>query len=435
MRKNIKTPDVVGIVLAGGAGERMSPLSDFITKPSISIGGMYTFSDFVTSNLVNSVITHNYFVVQSNPEKLMIHLQGYANAVAQMRGQFINILTPGGASRAFLSDGHSLLNTRRSINFKPYKAVLVVMSDQIYRLDYGQLIGIMNRSNADGVMVYQEVPSSVAKNRFGVLEVDDSGKVLTMEEKPDVPKEMPNKSGYCCANTAIYLIKTESYLEMLNQMQNLSAVLPLSKTGIQWLIKNKKVVALNFADNDVPTPNGEKETFFADAGVLGDYYKLNMDMCQRGAPFNLFNPLWTLHTSLSTNEKWLVAPPHIDKVKYFAEVLLGLNVIIQDDVTVSKAVISTGCVIERNSSVVESIILPKAKIGENVEIFKCVIDEDVVVPSNTKLNPTCPPINTRTEEQNLFFIKNNCEEDIEKTRLPVISKNGVLFIPRGYKFE
>ncbi len=434
MKKNIKTPDVVAIVLAGGAGERMSPLSDSAAKPSISIGGIYILADFVISNLINSVITHIYFIIQNKPEKLMKHLKGYYNAIAHMRGQFIDVVTPGSATRAFLSDGHSLLNTKRSMNFDEFKAVLVVMSDQIYRFDYAQLISLMNKTVCDAVMVYQEVPSVMAKKRFGVLEIDSNGRVNNMEEKPDIPKEIPGKPGISCANTAIYLVRKEAYLEMLDYMQDLNPAQALSKTGIPWLIANKKVQALNFSDSDVNSTDNDDKNFFTDAGVLDDYFNISLSMCKRGADFNLFNDNWPLHASQTTQKKWLVAPAKMDNVK-FSEVLLGINVIIQDDVTITKSVISTGCKIMKSAVISESVILNQCLIGENTDISKTVIDEEVEIPAGTKISPLNPPKGTRTENENLEFIRNNTDETIEKFRFPVISNQGILFIPRGYKFE
>lgn len=418
---------VLFVICAGGDGTRIDPLSRFRAKPAIPIGGHNRLIDIPVSNGLNSGLTHQFVIVQRLPHSLIRHLAGYSNGVAQMRGQFVEVLTPSKEEdRFFMSDGDALLLLRKNLEAESPEIVIVVMADQIVRVDYRQVIARMLASSADAVMVYLTVPIAEAKGRLGVLEISPSGWVTGMEEKPLEPKPAQPGGTTCHANLAMYAFRKPHFSLLLDYLGTQKPEVPLSQSGIPWLISNHRVLAYDLRGNIIPGATAEERGYFADVGTVDAWHEAQMTMCGRKPAFNFYSGEWPIYTA----PRWPMSPAKFDEMQVVRQALCGPNVICQDHVTIVHSVISTGALIGHHSAVERSVILDDVTIGHHCRLDRVVLDKKIVVPDGTVLIPDRPPAGTLPFAEVARKIR--AREPVPN--VPVLSEGGILTFPKEYRF-
>lgn len=424
----IDTSKVLAVVCAGGDGTRIEPLSGPRAKPAIPIGAHNRLIDIPVSNGLNSGLTRQFVIVQRRPHSLIRHLAGYVNGVAQMRGQYVEVLTPSkDEDRFFLSDGDSLLLSRSNLEAESPEIVIVIMADQIVRIDFRQVIARMLATRADGVMVYLTVPIAEAKERLGVLEIDPSGWVVGMEEKPLAPKPALAGGNTCHANLAMYAFRQPLFSRMLDYLKELQRPqTPLSQSGIPWLIANHRVLAYDLRDNAVPGAMPEERGYFADVGTVDSWYQAQMAMCARHPVFNFYSRAWPIYTAPT----WPMSPAKFDEMQSVNQALCGPNVICQDRVTIVRSVISTGVVVGHHSVVEHSVILDGVTVGHHCRLSRVILDKNITVPDGAVLSPGNPPAGTIPFAE--LHRKIRARELVEN--VPVLSEGGILTFPKEYRF-
>ncbi|MFA6391539.1 MAG: sugar phosphate nucleotidyltransferase [Patescibacteria group bacterium] len=405
----VDTSKVIGVILAGGEGERAYPLTRFRAKPAIPIGGVFRLADVMISNFLNSDIRKLYLIVQKRPHSLMVHLEGFVDAVASMRGQFIRCLPPPKEQdRFYASDLDSLRHHSLIWQNDDSELVVLAMGDQVAKIDLRQAIIRFKETDADVVMVYNRVTTQQAAGRLGVITCD--GDLVTgMEEKPEVPEEIPGDPGYCRGNVALYVFKKDLFTAMLTKAsRRWDPALTLSKIGVPWLVRHARVVTYDLGDNTIAGMHPcERATFF-EVGTPDDYFDTQMAFCMREPPFNFYNPAWPVWTAL----RYPLIPAKVDRVK-MEEVLLAPNVVVQDNTEITRSVVSYGAVVGSGSVLQNVVILDGAVVGKGCQITNTVIEKGIVVPDGTIIGP----------------------DRIPDDKSIVLSQKGRLFLPKFFEFK
>jgi glucose-1-phosphate adenylyltransferase len=405
----VDTSKVTGIILAGGEGSRADPLTRFRAKPAIPIGGVFRLADVVISNFLNSDIRKLYLIVQKRPHSLMVHLEGFKDAVASMRGQFIRCLPPPKElERFYASDLDSLSHHSLTWQSDDSELVVVAMGDQVAKIDLRQVIIRFKETEADVAMVYNRVTTQQAAGRLGVITCD--GDLVTgMEEKPEIPEEIPGDPGYCRGNVALYVFKKELFNAMLSKAsRRWDPTLTLSRVGVPWLVRNAKVVVYDLGDNTIAGMHAcERATFF-EVGTPDDYFDTQMAFCMREPPFNFYNPAWPVWTAL----RFPIIPAKVDRVK-MEEVLLAPNVVVQDDVNIIRSVVSFGAIVGSGSVLQNTVILDGAIVGKNCRVTNTVVEKGIMIPDGTIITPDHVPSHDSV----------------------VLSPGGRVFLPKFFEFK
>ncbi|MFA6272196.1 MAG: sugar phosphate nucleotidyltransferase [Patescibacteria group bacterium] len=386
----VDTTKVTAIILAGGEGSRADPLTRYRAKPAIPIGGVFRLADVVVSDFLNSDIRRINVIVQKRPQSLMIHLDGFRDAVAPMRGQFIRCLPPPkNEDRFYLSDLDSLRHHFLTWENDASELVVLAMGDQVAKIDFRQVIIRFLETGADVIMVYNRVPVAQAANRLGVIECEGD-RVTRMAEKPEVPEEIPSDPGYCRGNLAMYVMRKELFLEMLRKARRADwdPALTLSKVGVPWLIGHARVVTYDLSENIISGLHPCERAAFFEVGTPDDYFDAQMAFCRREPTFNFYNEAWPIWTSL----RFPIIPAKVDRVQ-MEEVLLAPNVVVQDDVELVRTVVSFGSVVGSGSRLQNTVVLDGAKIGRNCRITDTVIEKGIIVPDNTVISADSVPDN------------------------------------------
>jgi glucose-1-phosphate adenylyltransferase len=371
------------MVLAGGRGERLSPLTMRRAKPSVAFGGKYKIIDFVLSNLFNSGIKKVYILTQYRAYSLNKHIRESWGKWTGL-GEFYVAISPETSSESeewFKGTADAILQYLRFVESSDADYVAVFGGDHIYKMDIGQMINSHRMNRADITIAALEVPVEEAK-RFGVFSVDDDSRVTAFTEKPETPETIPGRST-CFASMGNYIFPTKKLIEVLLEGKKRHEDLDFGKHVIPMMLeKGDRVFAYNFNDNLIPGMKAEERGYWKDVGTIDSYYEANMDLIHVSPQLNLYNYKWPILTNQGN------LPPA--KTVFDDDERRGQNIdsyvcagCITSGSTVRRSIIGPLCKINSYSLVEDSILFENVNIGRHARIRKTIIDKGVVIPDGT----------------------------------------------------
>ncbi|MCM8815320.1 MAG: glucose-1-phosphate adenylyltransferase, partial [Candidatus Omnitrophica bacterium] len=284
---------VLTLVLAGGKGERLYPLTRDRAKPSVPFGGIYRIIDFTLSNAINSGLRKIYVLIQYKSFSLQRHIREGWNIFSRELGEFIDVIPAQmriGTSW-YLGTADSVFQNIYFLNQEKPDMVLILSGDHVYKMDYRRMIEFHKQKNADLTISVFEVPLQEAR-RFGVLEVDENQQIISFTEKPENPKPAPNNSDVSLISMGIYVFKTETLVRrIIEDAKKPDSTHDFGKDVIPSMIGRDKVFAFPFIDEN------KKETkYWKDIGTIDAYYEANMDLVNVEPVFNLYDRQWPIRT-------------------------------------------------------------------------------------------------------------------------------------------
>ncbi len=375
----------IAMVLAGGKGERLSPLTLRRAKPSVAFGGKYKIIDFVLSSLFNSGIKKVYILTQYRAYSLNKHIRESWGKWTGL-GEFYVDISPETSSESeewFKGTADAILQYLRFVESTDADYVAVFGGDHIYKMDITQMINFHRKNKADITIAALEVPV-VEASRFGIFSVDEESRVNDFAEKPVVPERIPGRET-CYASMGNYIFPTRKLIEVLQEAKKSHADLDFGKHVIPMMLANgDRVFAYNFNDNVVPGMRKEERGYWRDVGTLDSYYEANMDLINVSPQLNLYNYKWPILTNQGN------LPPA--KTVFDDDDRRGQNIdsyvcagCITSGGTVRRSIIGPRCKINSYSLVEDSILFENVTVGRNVKIRKAIIDKNVVIPDGSTI--------------------------------------------------
>ncbi len=294
MRKNI-----LAIVLAGGEGTRLRPLTLSHAKPALPFGGNFRIVDFVLSNLVNSGIETIYLLAQYKPESLIKHVNANWNLDADDRERFVRVVLPhqqhGGC---FHGTADAVCQNLDLIRRHAPDMVAVFAADHVYKMDVRQMAQFHSDCGADVTIAATQVPIKKA-SAFGVIAAGDNGEIWDFQEKPEVPIAMPSCSERAYASMGNYLFNTDVLVEALEHAMRHGET-DFGGHILPRLIRSHHVHAYDFSSNRVPGVQEHEELgYWRDVGTLEAYLSAHDDVAGNAPRFNLYNPHWPMQPALA----------------------------------------------------------------------------------------------------------------------------------------
>jgi glucose-1-phosphate adenylyltransferase len=397
------------MILAGGQGERLYPLTKERTKPSVPFGGKYRIIDFALSNCLNSGMRKIYVLTQYKSDSLNRHIYGAWNIFNPELGEFIFSIPPQlkVSNNWYLGTANAIQQNFNLIDENEFKYVLILSGDHIYKMDYLKMLQYHLDNNADFTIASIEIEKSMA-NRFGVLEINKNYRVKSFIEKPDKPPTIPDKPGYSFANMGIYVFSVAALKEAVNTMEKENIPnMDFGKDVIPYMIKKgSSIYAYRFEDE-----NKKDIPYWVDVGTIDSYYAASMDLISVNPLFNFYDSSWPLRT------KQLQFPP-VKTVSHEGErVGRAFNSLITDGSIVSgglveRSILGFNVRVNSYSYVTDSIIFDNCNIGRHARIRRAIIDKNVIVPEGAEVG---------------FDVES------DKKRFTV-SETGIVVIPKEYKF-
>jgi glucose-1-phosphate adenylyltransferase len=370
---------VLGIVLAGGEGTRLSPLTAERSKPAVPFGGRYRIVDFVLSNLVNSGIYSIYVLVQYKSQSLIEHIREAWVLGPTIPSHFITVVPPQmrEGPEWFQGTADAVYQNLALIEANQPDVVAVFGADHVYRMDLRQMIDFHIGRDADVTVAALPVPRSQA-TAFGVIDCDPGARIRAFIEKPPSPPAMPGDPTRSYASMGNYVFRTSTLIDALVEGRDQRSI-DFGRHILPRLIERQRVFAYDFGDNACPglQPHEEK-SYWRDVGTIDAYFEASMDTLGTEPRFDLWNPAWPIRSSNYQGPPASLGAARIESSDLGAGVLIG-------DAVIRNSVIRSEVRIGRDVTIEDSIVLDSCTIGDGARIRRAIIDRHNTIAPGTRI--------------------------------------------------
>ena len=377
MRSN---PRVLGIVLAGGEGKRLWPLTADRAKPAVPFGGSYRLVDFVLSNLVNAGYLRIAVLTQYKSHSLDRHI----TTTWRMSTILGNYVTPVPAQqrlgpRWFTGSADAIFQSFNLIYDDQPDHIVVFGADHVYRMDPRQMVEQHIETKAAVTVAGIRVPRDEASS-FGIIDADEHGKIRAFREKPDDPPGLTDSPDESYASMGNYVFTTEALIESLRTDAGEEAsVHDMGGSIIPMLTKDGTARVYDFADNDVPGATDRDRGYWRDVGTIDAYYDANMDLVAVHPVFNLYNRQWPIFTDT----------PQLPAAKFVEGGLAQESTVAPGSIlagsTVRHSIVFPGVTVLQGAYVEGSVLLPGTRIEPGAVVRRAILDKNVQVPAGAHI--------------------------------------------------
>ena len=375
--------NVLTIILAGGQGERLYPLTKDRAKPAVPFGGIYRIIDFTLSNCLNSGLRKIVVLTQYKSFSLDRHLRLGWNIFNNELNEYIEQIPPQQriSDQWYQGTADAVYQNIYTLEKEQPEMVMILSGDHIYKMDYRNMILFHQEKKADLTVACMDVPLDEGK-RFGVIQTNEENRIVGFHEKPSVPIPSPNNPEVTFASMGIYLFNTRVLVKAIIDDAKQDTNHDFGKNIIPEMIHSKKVYAYPFVDE-----NNNGLSYWRDIGTLDAYWQANMDLVQESPEFNIYDKDWPIRTYKA---QYPPAKTVFNKNLPDARTDMILNSIVSGGCIISGAKVE-GCVLSpdirvgSNSEIYDSIIMESVRIGQNVKIRKAIIDKSVNIPDNMNI--------------------------------------------------
>jgi glucose-1-phosphate adenylyltransferase len=403
--------DVLAVVLAGGKGSRLGPLTRDRAKPAVPFGGIYRIIDFTLSNCLNSNLRRILVLTQYKAMSLDRHITlGWRSYLCRELGEFIDVVPPQQRidEQWYQGTADAVYQNIYTLEKERPEHVVILAGDHIYKMDYGKLVAFHEDKNADLTIAALRVKASQSRN-FGIMQIDDSGRVVGFEEKPEIPKTIPGNPDYALASMGIYVFNAPFLFDELCK----DATLPDSahdfgRNIIPALIGSRRVFAFPFLDE-----NRKQDAYWRDVGTIDAYYDANLELTGVEPELNLYDDRWPVRTYQPN-----LPPP---KFVFDSRDRCGEA---HDSIVCAGAIVSGG-------HVARSIVGPQARINSYVHIEDSIICAGVDVGRRAKIRRAIIDKGVRIAEG----IRIGYDEEEDLARGFTVSQGGIVVIAKAENVE
>ncbi len=402
------------MVLAGGHGTRLEPLTKERAKPAVPFGGRYRIIDFCLSNFANSGIFKVKVLTQYKSESLNNHLSRAWRMTAFL-GHYVESVPAQMRTGMdwYKGSTDAIYQNLNIITDEDPELTIVFGADHVYRMDVRQMLDFHLKKRADCTVAAIPVPLSQAKE-FGIIDVGPNGEMRNFLEKPTAtPPPMPGNPELCLASMGNYLFTTEALVqEVVQDAANEESVHDFGRSIINEMYKRARVYVYDFQQNKIPGQDARERGYWRDVGNLDAYYQANMDLVDVNPTFNLYNDQWPIYTQNHNfpPAKFVFADREHNRVGDATDSLISEGCIISGG-HVHRSVLSPKVRVNSFSQVLESILFENVQIGRHSKIRRAIIDKNVDIPPG-------------------MTIGYDPEEDRQRFH---VTESGVVTIPKGMK--
>ena len=374
------TRNTIAIVLAGGKGERLTPLTINKPKPCVPFGAKYKIVDFVLSNMFNSGIKKVYVLTQYKAHALNKHIKSSWSKWMGL-GEFYDTISPETSSDSeewFQGTADAIYQFLNFIESTDAEYVAIFGGDHIYKMDVSQMLASHLLNRADITIAALEVTMEEAK-RFGVFSVDDDFRITDFAEKPKKPVPIPDRDT-CFASMGNYIFSTRKLIEVLKEGKKKHADLDFGQHVIPMMLAaGDRVYAYNFMDNLIPGMKPEEKGYWRDVGTIDSYYAANMDLLEPVPPLNLYQRDWPIRNYNGQNPPARIVTGKLGNNGRLIDSMLGSGTVVSGG-TVMHSILFSKVYVDENAVVEDSILFDGVHIGSNAHLKRCIVDKHVQIP-------------------------------------------------------
>jgi glucose-1-phosphate adenylyltransferase len=376
--------EVLVMVLAGGEGKRLHPLTIDRAKPAVPFGGRYRIIDIVLSNFVNSGLTRIKVLTQYKSASLEEHVARDWR-LAPILDQFIEAIPAQQRTGKtwYRGSADAVWQCYHVINDEKPSLVCIFGGDHVYKMDVRQMLAFHQKVGAEASVAAIPIPRDIAWD-FGVIEVAEDGRIVAFHEKVKNPPPMPGDPSRCLASMGNYVFGTDVLLRELQEDEHLEEshhdfgrdILP------RLVKKGANVYAYDFATNLVPGEEEHNRGYWRDIGTIDAYWQAQMDLIEISPQFNLYNFRWPIRTGATHDPpaKFVFRDEAQARVGIATDSLVSHGCIISGG-RIHRSVLGVGCRVNSFSEVEECVLFERVRVGRHAKIRRAIIDKDVEIPA------------------------------------------------------
>ncbi|WP_062213552.1 glucose-1-phosphate adenylyltransferase [Demequina oxidasica] len=380
-------PKVLAIVLAGGEGKRLMPLTAARAKPAVPFGGTYRLVDFALSNLVNSGYLHVVVLTQYKSHSLDRHIA----RTWRMSPLLGNYVAPVPAQQRrgkhwYLGSADAIYQCVNIIEDERPDIVVIVGADHVYRMDFSQMVDEHIASGAEFSVAGIRQPIALA-SEFGVIDVDKDkpGMINAFLEKPQNPEGLPDSPGEVLASMGNYVANADALLEALtSDTDNDDSKHDMGGDIVPYFVNKGTCAFYDFQNNDVAGSTDRDRDYWRDVGTMDSYYDAHMDLIAVMPIFNVYNSKWPLHQGLITEPPAKFIHSEEGRLGHAADSVISPGVIVSG-ATVTGSVLSPGVRLHSWSSVSDSILLDHVIVNRHAQVHRAIIDKNVIIEEGARI--------------------------------------------------
>ena len=378
-------PRILALVLAGGEGKRLWPLTRDRSKPAVPFGGVYRLIDFVLSNLVNGGYRRIAVLTQYKSHSLDRHL-ALGWSMSNMLGNYVTPV-PAQMRRGphwFSGSADAIYQNFNILTDERPDHVIVFGADHIYRMDPRQMVNQHVESGASATVAGIRVPIDQASD-FGIIEADEHGKIVSFIEKPVHPKPIPGEPEWAFASMGNYVFETKALRKTVKaDSHNEESTHDLGGNIIPAFVDQGTAYVYDSHENMVPGQNEREHGYWRDVGTLDAYFKANMDTIKVDPIFSYYNKKWPILTHRPPLPPAKFVFDVEDRRGAAYESIVGAGVVISGGTT-RRSIISSDVRVHSYATVEDSLILQGVSIGRGATVRRAIIDKNVVIPDGTQI--------------------------------------------------
>jgi glucose-1-phosphate adenylyltransferase len=401
------------LIMAGGRGERLYPLTRDKAKPAVTFGGIYKIIDFTLSNCLNSGIRRMYVLTQYGGRSLDQHLKMAWDVVKPEMGEFIYSVPPQQVmvNRWYRGTADSIYQNIQILQEERPQWVLILSGDHVYKLNYQDMLDYHLAKGAALTVGCVEVPRREATS-FGILHVDENNGIINFLEKPQDPPHIPGDPAHSLASMGIYIFNTDKLVqEVIQDARRPDSDHDFGKNIIPAMVeRHLPVYAYSFRDE-----NKKAVRYWRDIGRIDAYYEANMDLIAIDPIFNLYDPDWPIRTYQRQ------CPP--------AKTVFGGDPGHIQSAVVDDSLLSSGCIIS-GAVVRRSILSPNVRVNYYAEVTESILWDDVIIGPRAKIRRAI--IEEGVQIPAGFTI--GFDREVDARRFP-ISEGGIVVVPSNVNLQ
>ncbi|MBW2059167.1 MAG: glucose-1-phosphate adenylyltransferase [Deltaproteobacteria bacterium] len=369
------------MILAGGKGERLYPLTRDRTKPAVPFGAIYRIIDFTLSNCVNSNIRRIYILTQYKSTSLNRHVELGWNIFSSQLGEFVRLIPAQqqldeswyqGTADAIFQNFHTLQQDRPEV-------VLILSGDHVYKMDYRQMVDYHLERRADLTVAVLQVDRSLSRD-LGVVEADTEYRIIGFQEKPAVPKAMPGDGESILASMGIYVFNTEILVKrLIEDFRDERSSHDFGKDVIPAMVGRDRVFAFPFVD-----PATGRPAYWRDVGTLDAYWEANMDLVSAIPQFNLYDTEWPIYTFQGPYPPAKTVGAQEDGTGAAINSLLSGGCIISGGKVVN-SLLSPLVRVENHAEVEETILMEGVRVEKGARVRRAIVDKGINIPRDVQV--------------------------------------------------
>ncbi len=394
MRIGFQKP-VLAIVMAGGRGKRLGPLTQYRCKPEMPFA-TNRLIDFALANAINSqIINHVMILTQYMQQGLITHLSTHDGLISHGWGKMVNVVP---AQQQHDDDSwyngtaNAVYQNRQMIRNDPAEIVVILAADHIYKLDIQQMRTFHLEQNADFTVCGLTMTPEEAAGNFGVMELDDGAHIVGFEEKPAAPKTLPDNPERCFASMGIYMVNKKFLLDVLDEdhVQEDSEH-DFGKNIIPRIIaKQGAMYGYDYNENDI---TGEMHgdalvaptRYWRDVGRIGSYWEAVMDLTEVVPMINLYNKNWPIPTGWDGLPPAKFVNPDKQLMRHLMDTLAAGGCIVDDNTSLKQVVLSRNVRIQKHVVLERVVVFDNVTIGPRVHIKNAIVEEDTHIPPDVRI--------------------------------------------------